>query len=248
MRCSNFGVKRQPQGEMGFWDERHRTHALSTAPAACSSLPKACSPWRAAGERFRSSRGQPRQSQSPALCAVATIGFQKRALCVGQKKTGETAATELARLKSMQLGSAQTLTRFYRPSGDIDDDLQGLSQRRLQLDCLKQSSLSESEWGLRMDFSTAVRAKPRGTARPCSHSCSVRFETFRLPNDVPIQLINENMAQALSQLQQLRREMRVLFTSQNTLLTPPQYPAGVRRIPTFRVRQDCRQHGRLLPR
>ncbi len=25
-------------------------------------------------------------------------------------------------------------------------------------------------------FSIAVRAKPRGAARPCSHSCSVRFE------------------------------------------------------------------------
>src|ERR1044072_9399206 len=27
-----------------------------------------------------------------------------------------------------------------------------------------------------MAFSIAVRAKPRGAARPCSHSCSVRFE------------------------------------------------------------------------
>ena len=214
MRCSSFGVKRQPQGKMGFgMSDIEHTLFLPRQPRALVYPPR-----RAAGERFRSSRGQPRQSQSPALCAVATIGFQKRALCVGQKKTGETAATALAKLKAAQLGSAQTLTRFYRPSGDIDDDLQGLSQRRLQLDCLKQSSLSESEWGLRMDFSTAVRAKPRGTARPCSHSCSVRFETFRLPNDVPIQLINET-SQALS-LQQLRGEMRVPFPLQNATLTP----------------------------
>ena len=27
-----------------------------------------------------------------------------------------------------------------------------------------------------MAFSIAVRAKPRGAARPCSHSCNVRFE------------------------------------------------------------------------
>src|ERR1041384_8218202 len=43
-----------------------------------------------------------RQSQSRALCAVATIDFQKRALSVGQEKTAETTATELARLASAQ--------------------------------------------------------------------------------------------------------------------------------------------------
>ena len=47
---------------------------------------------------------------------------------------------------------------------------------------------------------------------------------------------------------QLRGEMRILFTLQNALLTPPQYPPRVGRIPAFRVRQDRCQHGRLLPR
>src|SRR5207248_10902400 len=64
------------------------------------------------------------------------------------------------------------------------------AQRRLQactnalryLDAIRDSRIAASanklvsaRWA-RMAFSIAVRAKPRGAARSCSHSCSVRFE------------------------------------------------------------------------
>ena len=48
--------------------------------------------------------------------------------------------------------------------------------------------------------------------------------------------------------EQLLGEIRVPFTSQNAPLTPSQRPARLRRIPAFRIRQDRRQHGRLLSR
>ena len=44
-------------------------------------------------------------------------------------------------------------------------------------------------------------------------------------------------------MEQLLREIRVPFTSQNAPLTQSQRPARIRRIPAFRIRQDRRQHG-----
>jgi hypothetical protein len=70
----------------------------------------------------------------------------------------------------------------------------------------------------------------------------------------PVDKVNDHfgvtldyMASRASAKQRLG-EVRVLFTLQNAPLTPSEHPARLRRIPALRIGQDCRQHGRLLPR